>query len=101
MAAVTLPSAPGQGASRKAGARAANLRTLSRVLTNTPEYRGISFAALLAVVRRGLVRENTSSYVYPVGMTDAPHSGHERANTSAGHLSVSIDGAHVEDFRFS
>jgi protein TonB len=33
-------------------------------------------------------------------MSDAPHS-QERMNTSAGHLSVSIDGAHPDDIRFS
>ena len=33
-------------------------------------------------------------------MSNAPRN-QERANTSAGHLSVSIDDAHVEDFRFS
>ena len=33
-------------------------------------------------------------------MNDAPHS-QGRQNTSAGHLSVSIDDAHVEDFHFS
>ena len=33
-------------------------------------------------------------------MSDAPHN-QARTNTSAGHLSVSIDDAHVEDFRFS
>jgi periplasmic protein TonB len=33
-------------------------------------------------------------------MSDAPHK-QERPNTSAGHLSVAIDDAHVEDFRFS
>jgi protein TonB len=46
------------------------------------------------------VRENTSSYVYPIGMNDAPHN-QGRQNTSAGHLSVAIDDARVEDFRFS
>jgi len=34
-------------------------------------------------------------------MNDAPHTAPEHQNTSAGHLSVSIDGARVDDVRFS
>lgn len=47
------------------------------------------------------MRENTSNYVYPVGMSDTPHNDRERMNTSAGHLSVSIEGAHPADIQFS
>lgn len=34
-------------------------------------------------------------------MSDAPHKNQQHLNTSAGHLSVSIDGAHVDDIQFS
>jgi TonB family protein len=34
-------------------------------------------------------------------MSDAPHSDKPHLNTSAGHLSVSIDGARVDDIQFS
>ena len=33
-------------------------------------------------------------------MSDAPHSDQQHLNTSAGHLSVSIDGAGVDDIQF-
>jgi periplasmic protein TonB len=34
-------------------------------------------------------------------MSDAPHNNQQHLNKSAGHLSVSIDGAHVDDIQFS
>jgi protein TonB len=34
-------------------------------------------------------------------MSDAPNNDRQHLNTSAGHLSVSIDGAHVNDIQFS
>src|SRR5204862_1299986 len=63
------------------------------VLINTPENRGICFAV-----------QNTSSYVYPDGMTDAlkvNEAGETRINTSAGHLSLHVEGAHPAEIEFA
>ena len=50
-----------------------------------------------------LVRENTSGgYVpVPVQMSDVPQTDSTHMNTSAGHLSVWVEGAHPADVRFS
>ena len=48
----------------------------------------------------GFVRDNTSTSSIPFAMAEIPDTGEARANSSAGHLSVHVDGAHPADVPF-
>src|SRR5579885_1345248 len=98
------PSAPGPAASRKTGSKAANLETPKRVLTNAPDCGAFLLQPSSQLSGKRLVRQNTSSYIYPIDMSDGPQgraAGGNRMNTSAGHLSLHVDSAHAADFEFS
>jgi protein TonB len=48
----------------------------------------------------GFVRDNTSTSSIPFAMAEISDTGQVRANSSAGHLSVHVDGAHPVDVPF-
>jgi periplasmic protein TonB len=48
----------------------------------------------------GFVRDNTSTSSIPFAMAEIPATGQVRANSSAGHLSVHLEGAHPVDVPF-
>src|SRR4051794_36423426 len=62
-----------------------------------PESRGTCFA----VAAPGHVRHNISTSSIPYVMAETPDPGGARANLSAGHLSVHVEGAHPPDIAFS
>jgi TonB family protein len=61
------------------------------------QARGISFA----VAAPDHVRDNISSGNIPYLMAETPQSGDARANLSAGHLSVHVEGEHPPEISFS
>src|SRR5581483_6779846 len=57
-------------------------------------------ALVLQLRLSGFVRDNTSTSPIPFQMAEITDTGRVRANCSAGHLSVKVDGAHPVDVPF-